>query len=87
MRSYPRVPDCAFFLGAVATINARALGRDQNGAVTDCEGSALRAPPPPFFPLITLAIMKAPYYYQLALWLVGSSNERTNGRTLRYHIP
>jgi len=24
--------------------------------------------------------MKAPCYYQLALWLVGSSNERTDGR-------
>lgn len=31
--------------------------------------------------------MKAPYYYQLALWLGGSNNERTNRRTLRYHIP
>lgn len=68
--------------------NKRALGRDQNGAVTDCEGSALRASPSSFFLLITSAIMKAPYYYQLALWLVGSGNEhmdgRTDGRTLRY---
>lgn len=66
--------------------HSRALGRDQKPSEPSptCEGSALRVPPPPFFPLITSAIMKAPYYYQLALWLVGSGNERTNERTLRY---
>lgn len=76
----------AHFCPTVATISARA----HLGATRRCRRwrrKCIARSTSAFFPLITSAIMKAPYYYQLALWLVGSSNERTGGRTLRYRIP